>query len=1166
MRNQSCSTFAATSLVLAGCLGFALFPLALAQPVDVSKLPPPAARVVDFVSDIQPILERACLRCHGSAVSLSGFRLDNRVDAMKGGSLGADVVSGQSGQSRMIHLVARLVPELEMPPKGEGEALTREEISLLRAWIDQGVNWPEGLILKPRSLEAEAVASSPTGPDRLPPPASRRVDFVRDIRPILSRKCYTCHGATQQSNQLRWDVKAAAFKGGVSGRAFEPGRSGESLMIRLVSEAEPGRFMPLRGERLTAEEIGLLRAWIDQGAPWPDGLDPEGAAGSLIHWAYRPLQNPALPKVKNRSWSRSPIDRFILKKLSEKGLKPSAPADKATLLRRVSYDLTGLPPAVEELQSFLADTSPEAYPKVVDRLLASPRYGERWARHWLDVVHYADSHGHDQDRPRDNAWPYRDYVIRSLNDDKPYARFVEEQLAGDVLYPDDPAGVVATGFIASGPFDESSMVSIVDDTLDKKKAQTLDRDDMVTTVFSTFQSTTIHCARCHNHKFDPITQTEYYRLQAVFAGIDRADRVFDTDPDLHCRRQSLLRDKLALENRRRAIDRQAMELKSPQLEAIETRIQALQREQEQSGAAETQSKSLGYQSQISPASVKEKWVQLDLGQPVPVEFVVLVPVQYSDSAAFGFPERFRVDLSNDPQFVSYRTLLDRSRGGGVETHPTPWTIPGSGLSGRYVRVTTFPPVGGLDYWFFALAEMLVVSQGENWAAKARVTALDSVENLPQWSKANLADGHASRVKLEWPAGLSDLASVMAAVRVSTRPLQLELEIKKLKEEKRCLASSLLEPTLQSELTQLERKLTDLEASLAKLPPAGLVYAGASDFAPVGNLHPSRGIPRPIHFLKRGEITMPGEEVLPGALSLMPGLEATLTVANLQDEGLRRAALARWITSSQNALTWRSIVNRVWHYHFGRGIVSTPNDFGRMGGLPSHPELLDWLANWFLQNGGSLKKLHRLVVTSQTYQQSSADQPESARTDAENQYFWRMNRLRLDAESVRDSVLQITGKLDLKMGGPPVKQFYFDDPNPGVTPIIDYARFDVDSPESFRRSIYRYVFRTVTDPLMDSLDCPDSSQLAPVRNTSITALQALTMWNNRFVVRQAKHFADRLESVDSDLRGQLETACLLAWSRRPTETEMAGLFSYASRHGMANACRVILNSNAFMFVN
>ena len=671
-------------------------PAVFAQSVDVSKLPAAVARPINFVKDIQPILEQSCLKCHNADVSMSGLRLDDREHALKGGDLGTDILPSKSDRSRLIHLAARLVSGLEMPPKGQGDPLTTEELALLRAWIDQGAEWPAGVVLQsrekvsgsPQPAKTDEVSSPP-----LPPPATRKVDFVKDIRPILADKCYSCHGPHEQKNQLRWDVKAIAAKGGLSGPAFKLGNSAESLVIRLVAGLQPDLVMPLKGERLSPAEVGLMRAWIDQGAVWPEGLDPKEYSAQSVHWAYRPLAKTALPQLKRSSWIRTPIDRFILAKLQEKKLQPSPAADKRTLLRRVTYDLTGLPPTPDEIQAFLTDNAPDAYSRVVDRLLASPRYGEHWARHWLDVAHYADSHGHDQDRPRDNAWPYRDYVIRSFNEDKPYARFVKEQLAGDVLFPDQPDAAVATGFIGTGPFDESSMMSIVDDTIDKKRAQTLDRDDMVMTTMSTFVSSTVHCARCHNHKFDPISQKEYYRLQAVFAGVDRADRPYDRDPATHVKRQSLLREKRTLDERRGKIEEVAASLSSPELQQLDARIQKLQQDLDalEKPAPQLASKSLGYQSQVSSPADKAKWVQIDLGKSVSIDEVYLVPAQHASVPGFGFPARFRVDLSNDPLFVSRHTLADHS----VEPFPnpgsTPFPIRNIGQAGRYLRVTAFPP-------------------------------------------------------------------------------------------------------------------------------------------------------------------------------------------------------------------------------------------------------------------------------------------------------------------------------------------------------------------------------------------------------------------------------------------------------------------------------------------
>ncbi len=355
----------------------------------------------------------------------------------------------------------------------------------------------------------------------------------------------------------------------------------------------------------------------------------------------------------------------------------------------------------------------------------------------------------------------------------------------------------------------------------------------------------------------------------------------------------------------------------------------------------------------------------------------------------------------------------------------------------------------------------------------------------------------------------------------------------------------------------------VEKQLAALPKQQMVYAAASDFQPQGSFKPARGC-RPVQVLRRGDVRQPIAPAFPGALSCVGGLESRFRLSNLQDEGSRRAALANWLADGKNVLTWRSIVNRVWHYHFGRGIAASPNDLGHMGARPTHPELLDWLAVWFRDEaGGSLKRLHRLIVTSAAYRQASAHRPDYALKDGDNLLLWRMNRSRLDAESVRDAVLAASGKLDRTMGGPSVKHFV-QSPGIHVTPKVDYLAFDVDSPGSYRRSIYRFLFRTLPDPFMDALDCPDASQFAPVRSTSVTALQALAMLNDRFMVRQCEHFAARVAAA-GELRAQVGRAFLLALGRPPTEKETAALSSYAARHGMANACRLLLNSNEFLFI-
>jgi hypothetical protein len=612
------------------------------------------------------------------------------------------------------------------------------------------------------------------------------------------------------------------------------------------------------------------------------------------------------------AWCRTPIDRFIAARLAEKGLHPSPEADRRTLIRRLSFDLVGLPPTPEEIAAFLEDRSPDAYERVVDRLLDSPHHGERWARHWMDVVHFAETHGHDQDRIRPNAWPYRDYLIAAFNRDTPYARFVQEQVAADALFPDEPALVVALGMIAAGPWDESSLRDIRDDSIDRQIGHYIDRDDMVATVMSTFVSATVHCARCHDHKFDPISQEDYYSLQAVFAGADKAERPYDPDP----------------------------------------------------GLAE-----------------------------------------------------------------SRRTLS---------------------------------------------------------AERDRVQAADPA-------------------RAAW-----------------------------------------------------------LSAELAALPPQKLVFAAASQFAPDAGHKPPAG-PRPVHVLRRGDIHQPARAASPGTLGCIADLPARFTIPPGGDESARRAALARWLTEPRNPLTWRSIVNRIWHYHFLRGLVATPNDFGRMGATPSHPELLDWLAATFRDSGGSLKQLHRMIVTSAAYRQDSKDDPSSSAVDSDAMLLWRQRRRRLDAESIHDAILRISGALETTMGGPSVQQFALS-PGVHVTPVVDYTRYDWDSPGASRRSVYRFLFRTLPDPFYDALDSADASQLTAVRNESTTPLQALVLLNNPFVLRHCEPFARRLERQQPDVDRRLATAFELAYGRPPTLEEAAVLKSYAQDHGWANLCRLLINSNEFLFVN
>ena len=986
-----------------------------------------------------------------------------------------------------------------------------------------------------RALLLVLLLSSP------PQEATQSVDFDRDIRPIFKASCLKCHGAEgKPKGQLRLDLKATAFRGGAGGKAIVPGKSAESPLYKLLVDADEDARMPQKAPRLSEAQIGLVRRWIDEGARWPE----ETHGGEALHWSLRPLVRPAVPAATpsislGASWGRTPVDAFIAAKLKEKGFEPSPEADRRTLLRRVTYDLIGLPPTPEEMEAFLADASADAYEKVVDRLLASPRFGERWARHWLDAVHYADTHGHDQDRPRPNAWPYRDYIIRAFNDDKPYARFVEEQIAGDVLHPEDPQALVATGFLAAGPWDESSQMHIMADTVDKKIAQNLDRDDMLTATMSTFTGATVQCARCHNHKFDPISQAEYYALQSCFAGVDRANRPFDDDPALNRRRQDLLRKKTGLAVRKKAqpdaflseeINREVADWERSRSDApsVWTVLEPLQVESKGGATLTRQPDGSVVSSGAAPdTDVYTITLRPTLKRVTAVRLETLTVEDHpykgpgrEDNGNFHLSE-FRLLRGNEPVVL---------RNPSADFNQAGWAI-AQALDGKAETAwAIYPEVGKNHSAIFELREPLDLKEGE-----VLVVVLEQLQGKHRL----IARPRLSATALPPPFKTEPLPAEVAKI-VAVDPA------KRSRDQNIELVAWVLDRKIQKELDAL--------------PKPRLVYAAANDFTPIAKFSPAR-TPRPIHLLKRGDVTKPGDEARPGGLACVAGLSPSFKISDPADEGARRAALASWLIDPNNVLAWRSIVNRIWHHHFGRGIVDSPNDLGRMGATPSHPELLDWLAVEFRDGGGSLKKLHRLLVTSAVYRQTTTGRADYAKVDASNLYLWRMNRLRLDAEQVRDSILQLSGKLDLKMGGPSVMQFHYEDPNPGVTPKVDYGRYDVDHPDNFRRAIYRWIFRTLPDPFMETLDCPDASQLTGARNVSLTPLQAMAVLNDRFVVRQSEHLAARIAGD-----GEVVQGYRLLLQRTPTAAEAAAVGEYVAKRGLANAVRVLLNSNEFMFLD
>jgi len=1009
--------------------------------VDLARLPVAAGQTVNFKRDIQPLLEASCLKCHGSEKSKNGFRLDSRESALAGGDNGVDILPGDSASSPLVHYVSRLVQDMEMPPKGKGDALTAHQVGLIRAWIDQVAKWDE------------------------------------DTTPSIARKA-----ASDKSNW--WSLKP-----------------------------------------LTRPTVPLVK-------------DSGGALASAGRNPARSLTRAAPHQAR----IANPIDAFIVAKLAEKHLSQSAEADRRTLIRRLSFDLIGLPPKPEEIEAFIADRAPRAYEKLVDRLLDSPQYGERWARHWLDVVHYGETHGYDKDQPRTNAWPYRDYVIRSFNQDKPYARFVQEQLAGDVLFPDTRDGFEALGFIASGPWDLIGHVEVPESKMDGKLARHLDRDDMVANTMQTFNSLTVQCAQCHDHKFDPISQTDYYSLQAVFAAVDRTDKNYDRDPAVAQKRRLLVERQTTLVARKKDLDTKVVARAGKALTNLDGKISALQKSGKKSQA-------YGYHSGIEKKQDVSKWVQVDLGRRVLLRSVVLHSCNDDFNGigeGFGFPVRFRIELSDDANFKDGVALAgDYSREDFANPKLKALRVDASGRAARFIRVTATKLAPRKDDYIFALAELnAFTADGQNAALGAAVSALDSIEAPVRWQKANLTDG--------WQPG-ADVADGG--------------ELGRLLQERNSLIAKTRNDDESSEMTKIDRELAVVKSEIEKLPPQNTAYVaavhtGSGSFAGTGA---TGGKPRPIYVLHRGMVQKPGQEAGPGALSCLPGLPSRFELPPDHKEGERRAALARWLTRNDNPLTWRSIVNRVWQYHFGRGMVETPNDFGRMGGLPSHPELLDWLAVEFRDGGQSLKKLHRLIVNSATYkQQSEATNQKFAEIDSDNRYLWRQNRRKLEAEAVRDAVLFVSGKLDLTMGGPSFKDFIIEKPE--HSPHYQYHLHDPEDPKSHRRSIYRCIVRSQQQPFMTAMDCADPSVMVGRRNESLSPLQALAMLNDPLILTMAKHFAAKVDQRPGDLTAKVSTAYYEALGHAPSMNDLKVLVQYAQQFGMTNLCRVLFNLNEFSFAD
>ena len=1015
-------------------------------------------------------------------------------------------------------------------------------------------------------------------------------DVFRDrVVPIIQKRCLSCHNSVDHKGGFTLQTADELSKSGF----VEPGKSSDSHLLTVLKSQDDKRpAMPKNGEPLKDEEVAAIEKWIAGGAKWPDGFridDP--VVTNTDWWAFKPVVRPAVPEIRNlksqisdlRFEIRNPIDAFVLAKQREMKLTPSPEADRRTLIRRLTYDLTGLPPTPEDVAEFVNDPDPTAYERLVDRLLASPHYGERWGRHWLDVARYADTCGYDKDKLRPNAWPYRDYVIRSFNEDKPYARFVEEQIAGDMLYPGTPDGILGLGFIAAGPWDFIGHVEVPESKIDGKVARHNDRDEMVTATLNTFCSVTIQCAQCHNHKFDPFTQQHYYGLQAVFAAVDRAERPYDLDPSIEQQRRDLLakqRDRQAkigqLENEIRVAGGDDFTRLEKEIRDLSPKAQPLAKKPE-----------YGYHSAIESSPDKTKWVQIDLGQVVEIDRVVLHACHDEFGgigAGFGFPLRYRIEAfvdrtptSDQPRpdvgVRSTESLFDGSQADAPNPGLVPITIHAKGTKARFLRITVPKLRERTKDFMFALAEVEVLTaDGKNAALKAEVTSLDSIEAPIRWGKKNLTDGI-------WPQA-GDAAAIT--------------QLAEFQKQHQAILDRINTPERRTLREQLDKDLKAAQQQLATLPQGRMVLAAATDFEPAGGFQPTKGKPRDVQVLHRGNVLQPRGAAKPGVLPILKDVPVEFLLPPDHREGDRRAALAKWITRPDHPTTWRSIANRVWQFHFGQAIVETPNDFGRMGRLPSHPELLDWLAAELrgdddtsttrkrvvspMTNAnpasdhslarraseGSLKHLHRLIVTSATYRQQSAHREDAATIDEGNRFLWRMNRRRLEAEEIRDSILAVSGRMNHRMNGTGYYLFALE--QTAHSPHYEYHKFDPEDVASHRRSVYRFIVRSQPDPYMTTLDCADSSQSTPLRDETLTSLQALSLLNNRLNLSMSRHFARRLAQESQPGSDRIDLALRLIAGRSPTDRERSEFAAYAEKHGFENLCRVLFNVSEFVFVD
>lgn len=943
-------------------------------------------------------------------------------------------------------------------------------------------------------------------------------DFRRDIRPILARHCYDCHGEQQPKAGLRLTSRAHALKGGDSqAPAFISGNSAASELIRRVGSPDRDERMPPNGDGLSPREIATLKRWIDSGAAWPENVK---------HWAYEPPNRPALPALNDSSWPRNAIDRFVLSQLEQDGLLPSPEADCETLLRRVTLDLIGLPPTPAEIDAFLADSRPDAFERVVDRLLASSQFGVRWARPWLDLARYADSHGFQRDDLRE-LWPYRDWVVRALNADLPFDRFTIEQLAGDLLPDASEDQHIATGFNRCAPCN----VEAGSEPEETRVNQVFDR---VNTLGAVWLGVTLECAQCHDHKFDPFTQRDYYQLFAYFNNTAiEADRANPATPgsirfvgpyrDLHDPVQAA---KLAAIDADRERLKAAIAARDRELAADSAPWEAALLEQVKLAAQEHVLDVSDFASLAGSAHrvLADKSVLLS-DDNVPATDTYTVTAKTALTGIAGFKLEALTDPSlpgegpgrgdaNRPNFVLNEIVVSAAPADGTR---------------EPVRVKFSKATASFSQKNFPAGDLIKDGSG----GKQRGWAINPEFHKPHWAVFECAEsaGFTGGTTLTFTlvqnfgAGRTIGRLRLSAItgKIGGEPLSAEL------------VEALEFPRHQRTPAQA-KKLAEYRAARDPTLAAFRERLRDADLKRIAH-EPNRTLvmqelltPRPSAIFRRGVYTDRGEPVQPGTPAILPGTKA---------EQRTRLDLARWLVSRDNPLTARTTVNHWWAELFGRGLIGTPEDLGVKGDPPTHPELLDWLAVEFMDHGWSMKHILRLVVTSATYRQASRTSPALLARDDQNRLLPRGPRHRLDAEAIRDNALAIAGLLSLAQGGPPIRP-----PQPeGLWDKVGGQKYDyVVTPGDgkYRRGLYVVLKRGSPYPGFVNFDANARVACTVKRSRSNTPLQALTLLNDPVHVEAARAFARRIvaEQPAGDVDTRIRHAFRLAVGRAPRDAELS----------------------------